>query len=58
MTRSTSGKLTVEKWARNKKLKDKCIGTVPVQFSKVALKQSEHHRGCSLNSQNIVTDGL
>ena len=50
MTKSTSGKLTVEKWARNKKLKDKCIGTVRVQFSKVATKQSEHHRGWSLNS--------
>ena len=39
MTMSTSGKLSVEKWARNKKLKDKCIGTVRVQFSKVATKQ-------------------
>ena len=55
---STSGNLTVEKWARNKKLKDKCIGTVRVQFSKVALKQSEQHRGCSLNNQNIVADSI
>ena len=58
MTKSTSGKLSVEKWARNKKLKDKYIGTVRVQFCKVAVKQSEHHRGWSLNHQNIVRYGF
>ena len=41
---STSWKPTVVKWARNKKLKEKCIRTLRVQISKVAIKQSEHLR--------------